>query len=1199
MPQPMSQVQIILDANTSSAQRNLQMFQSQIGSMVGAVQNVNQGFINSARIINNFRIASERAERKARSLTSAMQGMSMAATGISAMFSGVQLKAGLSSAMNMVDDYRKQVLAIATTLTDTVAGDPDKIRDAFDRNTRHAKRFFRLLQTQSAKSIATFEELANAYQLFTAKGLSLTPTSASASMLANIVDRILLATKGQASNVQVFQELRAILNGTSRPGDVTASIFKMHDPNYLQRIRAIYQTSENPGTDLMKYLNTLTSGMDMSNVLGQLLSKSFARLKTNIHIWVLDAFSPLYDQLVAWTSSAADFLSAKNNPLFRGLEEVRDFLTGLAGAVKTTWDALGPVQGVVLSLAPKLVAIGSALASIAAAAYTAKLAIGGITTMLSSLGIASGPVGWGLVAAGGLMVLTDVAKESGTTYVDKDAEEKASAYKRLWEDFSFGFLVIIEAVKTEIKGFYDLVLAFYETCSSFAKSVATGFEMIIGTLKWASQKLYEVVTDMIEYVFKGPEKKRRRPIGESLEYTEDALAEGYAKQVNVGVGRRINFRTKSERDFNAVAMSSIHAAAGDIHKAVQNNDRTKVEELTKTLYGNLNSQLLNYKDRLNRDRTVKISYPYISKSSEEMAKSFADDYYPRPGEQRIMPFNEFIKQFKFDDFSNAKDDFRSGWNNLSKIFNGDVFYSELEALVRRNNPNYITAEEQKKQLDDIKNSKAMASRFVAKGQNFETASKTAESEYRKYLNVQRQLLDLQSRYRTEAMQYGITGRSPESSANIQLEAARSRIDKLLSVEDDAFGDAELKRLREQIDLWSDPAHQALANQNQTIEGLQQQYIDRLTALIEETKALIPKTAEAAKAEAERVASLKRADALGKEADRQEGKNTELMGKIAGFATGGNAGILSQMQNVREVSAQLLSFQRELTGAAETEEEAKRRLVEEQAAYNNLLKQASDASQRELEYQKELLRLREEGGAVSGVKAAILMQTKEVSSAFDEWRNLATKAIGAVQTTLSDTLFNIMTGDFKSFGDIFKSFVNTLIRAWTDMVAKMVVQWAMLRIAMGLGLSFAGGAVNATTISNGTANIAGMSNEQLQAIAPSIYPKANGGIFAGGFQAFANGGTVHAPTLGLVGEGRYNEAIVPLPDGRSIPVVMRSGSQPTVTVNINDNSGTETSKTVSQREDDDGNLIIDVVIDALTRNRRGFRRTLQQYAGANA
>jgi hypothetical protein len=54
--------------------------------------------------------------------------------------------------------------------------------------------------------------------------------------------------------------------------------------------------------------------------------------------------------------------------------------------------------------------------------------------------------------------------------------------------------------------------------------------------------------------------------------------------------------------------------------------------------------------------------------------------------------------------------------------------------------------------------------------------------------------------------------------------------------------------------------------------------------------------------------------------------------------------------------------------------------------------------------------------------------------------------------------------------------------------------------------------------------------------------ANGAVWKGGFQAFANGGTVTGPTLGLVGEGKYNEAIVPLPDGKSIPVQMRGNQQ---------------------------------------------------------
>ena len=58
--------------------------------------------------------------------------------------------------------------------------------------------------------------------------------------------------------------------------------------------------------------------------------------------------------------------------------------------------------------------------------------------------------------------------------------------------------------------------------------------------------------------------------------------------------------------------------------------------------------------------------------------------------------------------------------------------------------------------------------------------------------------------------------------------------------------------------------------------------------------------------------------------------------------------------------------------------------------------------------------------------------------------------------------------------------------------------------------------------------------------------ADGGIATGGWKPmpitpFATGGMVTGPTLGLIGEGKYNEAIVPLPNGRSIPVELSQQS----------------------------------------------------------
>lgn len=72
------------------------------------------------------------------------------------------------------------------------------------------------------------------------------------------------------------------------------------------------------------------------------------------------------------------------------------------------------------------------------------------------------------------------------------------------------------------------------------------------------------------------------------------------------------------------------------------------------------------------------------------------------------------------------------------------------------------------------------------------------------------------------------------------------------------------------------------------------------------------------------------------------------------------------------------------------------------------------------------------------------------------------------------------------------------------------------------------------------------------IATGMQKAANGAVFPGHFEAFANGSPrVTRPTLGLIGEGDRPEAVVPLPDGRRIPVDMRGGGGggPNVTIHV--------------------------------------------------
>lgn len=150
-----------------------------------------------------------------------------------------------------------------------------------------------------------------------------------------------------------------------------------------------------------------------------------------------------------------------------------------------------------------------------------------------------------------------------------------------------------------------------------------------------------------------------------------------------------------------------------------------------------------------------------------------------------------------------------------------------------------------------------------------------------------------------------------------------------------------------------------------------------------------------------------------------------------------------------------------------------------------------------------------------------------------------EVVGVMQEGFSTLFMDLFKGT-KSVGDAFRDLALKII----DYFMQILINKAIIGI---LGMLFPGGGGAAGSILGGGGGIFGF---------------ANGGVVPGGFKAFANGGVVSKPTLGLVGEGRMNEGIVPLPDGRSIPVKLYGGggsgaASSTVNVVVNNNGSSTT------------------------------------------
>jgi tape measure domain-containing protein len=157
-------------------------------------------------------------------------------------------------------------------------------------------------------------------------------------------------------------------------------------------------------------------------------------------------------------------------------------------------------------------------------------------------------------------------------------------------------------------------------------------------------------------------------------------------------------------------------------------------------------------------------------------------------------------------------------------------------------------------------------------------------------------------------------------------------------------------------------------------------------------------------------------------------------------------------------------------------------------------------------------------------------------------NTATAPVASASKELNTALNANVTGAIK---DVTKQ-TNAEGPKFSESLGKTVgaigiAAGSIMGIAAGIGQIKEGG----------TSNVLGGIGSVLMSLGGAVggfagfFKGANGGVAGGGWKpfpvtAFANGGMVNGPTLGLVGEGKYNEAIVPLPDGRSIPVQMKGG-----------------------------------------------------------
>lgn len=216
----------------------------------------------------------------------------------------------------------------------------------------------------------------------------------------------------------------------------------------------------------------------------------------------------------------------------------------------------------------------------------------------------------------------------------------------------------------------------------------------------------------------------------------------------------------------------------------------------------------------------------------------------------------------------------------------------------------------------------------------------------------------------------------------------------------------------------------------------------------------------------------------------------------------------------ENTAQLAVEHARLTGTIEDQLRVQLALIA--AERERRIASAETAEQQDLirriyEEQARLVQLRATGSAWDGFVYAAEQWQKNLPTAADRGME-AFQALERAITSAADALTEFtMTGQLS-----FTDFANSIIRDLVRIMYQALLTDAVSGIFRMIGISGPG----VTTGRFGVESYAGI---------------------GGGY---GSGGIARGPQLAWVGEGGYNEAVVPLPDGRSIPVTL-AGSSGTV------------------------------------------------------
>lgn len=250
----------------------------------------------------------------------------------------------LTTGFNAVEEYRQSVIQMAAVMTNfSQKAKEGDIAGAWKEASAYAKVMVSDLEIIDAKSLASGQNIIDMTRTMLTYGVQInTNISSQRDALVTLSNAIAIATAGQQNaNLQYVQEIRGLMEGVSKPGNVLVAILERAGVNVKEFAKDM-QVGKKSVADLIPYLSGFMSASEE-------IEYSWTAIKSTLETTnkrvLRDAFLPIYRDILDSANDLKSVFMDQNGVLTKQAKilqnDIKSAWEGVAGIISAATVGVG------------------------------------------------------------------------------------------------------------------------------------------------------------------------------------------------------------------------------------------------------------------------------------------------------------------------------------------------------------------------------------------------------------------------------------------------------------------------------------------------------------------------------------------------------------------------------------------------------------------------------------------------------------------------------------------------------------------------------------------------------------------------------------------------------------------------------------------------------------------------------------------